>query len=61
MPFTFYHMTAVADRPEPSQSQLLLTALARPGDLESLSRRKPGQSRGFQAKLGQNITNGILC
>jgi hypothetical protein len=34
-----------------------LTALAWPEDCESLSRRKPGQSRGFQAKPGRNITS----
>jgi len=32
--------------------------LAWPADLKSLSRQKPGQSRGFQAKLGRNITKG---
>jgi len=37
-----------------------LTALAWPADFESLSRRKPGQSRGFQAKPGWNITTPPL-
>jgi len=43
-------------RPKPSQSQLSLTALARPVDFKSLSHRKPGQSCDFQAKPGWNIT-----
>jgi len=34
-------------------------ALAQPGDLESLGRWKPGQSCGFQAKLGRNITKYV--
>jgi hypothetical protein len=34
-----------------------LTALAWPGILESQSSLRPSQSQGFQAKLGQNITN----
>jgi hypothetical protein len=34
-------------------------ALAQPAGFESLSRQKPGQSRGFQAKPGWNITTGI--
>src|SRR5882757_2989342 len=51
----FYHRGPRL-RPKPSQSQPSLTALARPADFESRSRRKPGQSRGFQAKPGRNIT-----
>ena len=43
--------------PKPSQSQPSLTALAQPASFESPSRQKPGQSHGFQAKPGQNITN----
>jgi hypothetical protein len=43
--------------PELSQSQPSLMALAWPGNPESLSHRKPGQSHSFQAKPGQNITN----
>jgi hypothetical protein len=31
--------------------------LAWPADLKSPSRQKPGQSHGFQAKPGQNITS----
>ena len=33
-------------------------ALAQPAGFESLSLQKPGQSHGFQAKQGQNITRG---
>src|ERR1700683_880209 len=51
----FYHHRPRL-RPKPSQSQPCLTALAWPADLKSLSRQKPGQSRGFQAKPGRNIT-----
>jgi hypothetical protein len=47
-------------RPEPSQSQLSLAALAWPRDSASQSRPKPGQSRGFQAKLGRNITRDAV-
>ena len=47
--------------PKPSQRQPSSTALARPADFKSLSRRKPGQSRGFQAKPGRNITVRVDC
>ncbi|KAG1810372.1 uncharacterized protein HD556DRAFT_1454247 [Suillus plorans] len=43
-------------RPEPGQSQPSLVALARPGFFAGQSRLKPGQSRGFWAKPGRNIT-----
>ncbi|KAG2336259.1 hypothetical protein BDR05DRAFT_953483 [Suillus weaverae] len=43
-------------RPEPSQSQPSLAALAWPGIFASPSCLKPGQSRGFRAKPGWNIT-----
>ncbi|KAG2342750.1 hypothetical protein BDR05DRAFT_948793 [Suillus weaverae] len=48
-------------RPELSQSQLSLAALARPGIFASPSCLKPGQSRGFRAKPGQNITTPNMC
>jgi hypothetical protein len=38
-----------------------LTALTWPVDSESLSGRKPGQSRSFQAKPGQHITRLCYC
>jgi hypothetical protein len=45
-------------RPRPSQAgaKPWLAALARPGILESQSRLRLSQSRGFQAKPGRNIT-----
>ncbi|KAG2348627.1 hypothetical protein BDR05DRAFT_944701 [Suillus weaverae] len=47
-------------RPELSQSQPSLAALAWPGIFASPSHLKPGQSRGFRAKPGRNITNHTL-
>src|SRR5882762_2731589 len=43
-------------RPSQAKAEPSMTALARPVDSESQSRRKPGQSRGFQAKPGRHIT-----
>jgi hypothetical protein len=34
-------------------------ALARPSKFKSQSHIRPGQSRGFEAKLGWNITSGM--
>ena len=46
--------------PELSRSQSSLMALAWPENPESQSCGKPGQSHGFQAKPGQNITNRTM-
>ena len=55
----FFFLRKAVTRPKPAAALAWLWPTARPGDLESQSRLRPSQSRGFQPKPGRHITNHI--